>query len=182
MQTKKCKKCRKTRKLTQFSLRKDAREIDDPIKERQDTCRFCNYDGLTADQRHLILREAYRHYLTYRYLLAIGEVEDVIEYSVPVSSDEPDKVVPITISFTDLERALKIMNDGLAKGDGTVLSTRKEQAFYLNVIRDMKQKDVAEQMGITTVSVGQYVDQAMLQLAEYYFGDTDTSNPEESGS
>jgi len=51
------------------------------------------------------------------------------------------------------------------------LSVRKEQAFLLNVILDQRQEDVAEQMGITTVSVGQYVKQACLQLSEYYFGD-----------
>lgn len=36
---------------------------------------------------------------------------------------------------------------------------------------DQRQEDVARQMGITTVSVGQYVKQACIQLSEYYFGD-----------
>ena len=36
---------------------------------------------------------------------------------------------------------------------------------------DKRQEDVAEQMNITTVSVGQYVKQACLQLSEYYFAD-----------
>lgn len=53
------------------------------------------------------------------------------------------------------------------------LSPRKREAVYLNVIRDMKQKDAAAIMGITTVSVGQYVEQAMIQLAERYFADMD---------
>lgn len=84
-------------------------------------------------------------------------------------------MVRVTLAFTDLERALKQFEDD-AKKDGTVLSKRKEQAFYLNVIRDMLQRDVADIMGITTVSVGQYVEQGMIQLCDYYFADSDTSN------
>lgn len=79
-------------------------------------------------------------------------------------------MVKVTISFYDLERALKQFNGEMQK-QGTVLSKRKEQAFYLNVIRDMLQRDVADIMGITTVSVGQYVDQGMMQLCDYYFAE-----------
>jgi DNA-directed RNA polymerase specialized sigma24 family protein len=133
---------------------------------------------LTADQRHLILREAYRNYLTFeQYVTDTGK--DVIEYAIPVSK-ESDEWVPIAISFTDLQRALKVFNNELRQ-EGTVLSKRKEQAFYLNVIRDMKQKEVAELMKITTVSVGQYVDQGMLQLAEYYFGESDMGTLDSEG-
>ena len=53
------------------------------------------------------------------------------------------------------------------------LSARKREAVYYNVILDKKQKDVADIMGITTVSVGQYVEQAMMQLAEEYFAKDD---------
>jgi predicted transcriptional regulator len=49
------------------------------------------------------------------------------------------------------------------------LSERKREAIFYNVILDWKQKDVAERMGITTVSVGQYVDQGCTQLARIYF-------------
>lgn len=134
---------------------------------------------MTADQRHLILREAYRNYLTFeQYVTDTGR--DVIEYAIPVSK-ESDEWVPVAISFTDLQRALRALGAGELKADGTVLSKRKEQAFYLNVIRDMKQKEVAELMKITTVSVGQYVDQAMLQLAEYYFGEADTGTLNSEG-
>ncbi len=35
----------------------------------------------------------------------------------------------------------------------------------------MLQREAADIMGITTVSVGQYVNQAMRQLAEWYFAD-----------
>ena len=126
------------------------------------------YDGLTADKKFLILREAYRNYLTFKqYVMDTGR--DVIEYAVP-ESDESDTVVPISICFSDLERALKLFKDGTV-AENTILSNRKEQAFLLNVILDQRQEDVAEQMGITTVSVGQYVKQACLQLSEYYFGD-----------
>ncbi len=126
------------------------------------------YDGLTADKKFLILREAYRNYLTFKqYVTDTGR--DVIEYAVPESEDS-EVWVPISICFSDLERALKLFKDGTV-AENTILSSRKEQAFLLNVIMDQRQEDVAEQMGITTVSVGQYVKQACLQLSEYYFGD-----------
>jgi hypothetical protein len=40
------------------------------------------YDGLTADKKHRILREAYRNYLTFKqYVTDTGN--DVIEYAIP---------------------------------------------------------------------------------------------------
>jgi DNA-directed RNA polymerase specialized sigma24 family protein len=160
METKKCQQCKKKKPATKFSL------IHDGI--RQKVCRACNYDGTTADQKHKIIREAYRHYLTFeQYVTDTGK--DVIEYAVPKEQDS-DEFVSVTISFTDLQRALKQFNGELQK-EGTVLSKRKEQAFYLNVIRDLLQRDVADIMGITTVSVGQYVEQGMQQLCDYYFGE-----------
>jgi DNA-directed RNA polymerase specialized sigma24 family protein len=84
--------------------------------------------------------------------------KESIAYSIPSGLGD-DTYVPVTISFIDLERALNTV----------VLSKRKEQAFYLHIIEDMLQREVAEIMDITTVSVGQYVDQAMQQLAEVYF-------------
>lgn len=60
--------------------------------------------------------------------------------------------VSVSFSFWDLHRGLK------------ELAPRKRQALYYNVIRDLKQKDVAKKMGITTVTVGQYVEHAMKQL------------------
>lgn len=42
------------------------------------------------------------------------------------------------------------------------------------MVQDMKQREVADIMGITTVSVGQYVEAAVMQLAQEYFqGDDD---------
>jgi DNA-directed RNA polymerase specialized sigma24 family protein len=94
--------------------------------------------------RHRILREVYRHYLDFEdFYRRTGR--ETLEHK------------GVTVNFLDLK-------DGIDK-----LSGRKQQAFYLNVIRDMKQKDVAEIMGITTVSVGQYVDAACRQLAEVYW-------------
>lgn len=61
--------------------------------------------------------------------------------------------VTITLSFWDLHDSLRR------------LSARKREAVFYNVILDWKQKDVAERMRISTVSVGQYVQAAMEQLA-----------------
>jgi DNA-directed RNA polymerase specialized sigma subunit len=97
-------------------------------------------------ERYLILREVYRHYLDFEdYWRRTGR-ESITHKGV-------------TINFMDLKT-------GVDK-----LSGRKQQAFYLNVIRDMKQKDVALRMGITTVSVGQYVAEACRQLALVYWRD-----------
>lgn len=98
------------------------------------------------EQKQRILREIYRHYIDFRDFCS-REGRYFIEYG------------PITISLLDLQYGLD------------ELSPRKREAVYYNVIRDMKQKDVAEIMGITTVSVGQYVEQAMIQLAERYFSE-----------
>lgn len=100
--------------------------------------------ALVSVQKDKVLREVYRNYLQFReYVRTTGH--HIIEYG------------GLRISFHDLHRGL---ND---------LSPRKRQAFYLNVIEDLKQREVAEIMGITTVSVGQYVQQAMVQLADQYF-------------
>lgn len=112
---------------------------------------------------HRILRDIYRHY---------GEFEDifrhygthVIDHVVRLRDEDGNVVekIPISISFFDLK-------EGISK-DGP-LSERKRQAVMLNVIKDLKQKDAAEVMGVTTVTVGQYVDNAMEQLAKDYFSE-----------
>lgn len=58
------------------------------------------------------------------------------------------------------------------------LSKRKREAIYYNVIMDMRQKDVAEVMGITTVSVGQYVESGFIQFAEEYFREPESTDPD----
>jgi DNA-directed RNA polymerase specialized sigma24 family protein len=62
------------------------------------------------------------------------------------------KRVSIGFNFWDLHRGLKD------------LAPRKREALFYNVIMDLKQKDVAKKMGITTVTVGQYVEHAFRQL------------------
>ncbi len=103
------------------------------------------------NQRHRVLREAYRHYTEFKELVA-GGGSDTIEYN------------GLTLSFWDMQGSLD------------QLSPRKREAVLHNVIYDMKQKDVAAIMNITTVSVGQYVDNAMLQLAEIHFGKEDLTH------
>lgn len=99
----------------------------------------------------------YRHYFDFRdYVSKTGN--DIIEYAVETEK-ESGYYVPLAISFTDLKNGV------------SELSERKKEAFFYNVILDWKQKDVAERMGITTVSVGQYVDAAMIQLAKQYFAE-----------
>lgn len=117
-----------------------------------------------AIPRHRVLREVYRHYLEFRdYVSSTGN--SVIEhgyfiYPDPKDPFSPDKQkVEVTVSFWDLHSGLKD------------LSPRKREAVFYNVILDWKQRDVAKKMGITTVSVGQYVEQGMIQLAERYFAE-----------
>lgn len=113
-----------------------------------------------AIPRHRVLREVYRHYLEYRqYVSDTGQ--HVIDHGYFIYDDEgvaKDKII-VSISFWDLFKGLKD------------LSPRKREAVWYNVILDQKQRDVAKKMKITTVSVGQYVEQAMLQLSEEYFSE-----------
>lgn len=112
------------------------------------------------EPKHRVLREVYRHYLEFRELFE-KQGTHVIEYGYFVDDEETGdrRKVEISISLWDLQDALK------------ELSPRKREAVFYNVILDKKQKDVAEIMNITTVSVGQYVEQGMLQLSEDYFAE-----------
>lgn len=110
--------------------------------------------------KHRMLREVYRHYVEFKELVANGG-NHVIEHSYYVDSGTEVTKSTVAISFWDLHRGLKD------------LAPRKREAVYLNVILDQKQKEVAEQMGITTVSVGQYVEAAMKQLAKLHWDDVD---------
>jgi len=108
---------------------------------------------------HRVLREILRHYQEFKtYVMATGN--HVIDHSYHIYQKDgktPKAKVSLSISFWDLEKGIED------------LSPRKQEALWYNVILDWKQKDVAERMGITTVSVGQYVEQACLQLSEEYF-------------
>jgi DNA-directed RNA polymerase specialized sigma24 family protein len=108
---------------------------------------------------HRILREVLRNFRRFRqYVSDTGQ--DVIEHTYEVDNDDGTKrKVTIAISYSDL---LGRLNE---------LSDRKREAVFYNVVMDMKQRDVANLMGITTVSVGQYVDTACEQLAELYFAE-----------
>lgn len=130
----------------------------------------------TKLQPHRILREVYRHYTEFEQLVSAYGTH-TIDHVVRLYDDDGNEVdrVPITISFFDLRDGLR------PQKAGGILSDRKLQAVMLNVIRDMKQRDVAEAMGITTVSVGQYVEHAMEQLAKLYFPEF-YENPEHANS
>lgn len=119
---------------------------------------------VTKLQPHRILREVYRHYTEFEALVSAYGTH-TIDHAVRIYDKDGNEVerIPITISFFDLRDGLK------PQSEGGVLSDRKLQAMMLNVIADQKQKDVAEIMGITTVSVGQYVEHACEQLAKTYF-------------
>lgn len=110
--------------------------------------------------QHRVLREVYRHYLEFREHVS-NTGQHVIYHGYFIYGDDGEIVdkVSISISFWDLFNGLKD------------LSPRKREAVWYNVILDQKQRDVAKRMQITTVSVGQYVEQAMLQLSERYFAD-----------
>lgn len=103
---------------------------------------------ISINEKHKILREAFRHYIDF-YDYWRREGQHTIEY------------MGLTISFMDLKRVLAEVD----------LSDRKGQAFVLNVLEDKKQKEVADIMGITTVSVGQYVDAACRQFSDIYWTD-----------
>ena len=120
--------------------------------------------------RHRILREVYRHYLEFRqYVSATGN--HIIKHGYFIYDDEGNikEKVSIEISFWDLFEGLKELSD------------RKKEAFFYNVILDQKQRDVAEKIKITTVSVGQYVEQACLQLSERYFAEDQINITTEEG-
>lgn len=119
---------------------------------------------------HRILREVLRHYMEFRELVggyglsqagADGR-KHCLEHSYWTYDEKGNRLEKktIEISFWDLHTGLK------------ELAPRKREAIYYNVIQDMKQKDVAKIMGITTVSVGQYVEAGCIQLAKRYFAET----------
>lgn len=121
-----------------------------------------NKDRRTKPEpKHRVLREVLRHYLEFRDYVAQHGGDGVIEHGYFVYDDDGNvtQKINITISFWDLFYGLK------------ELSPRKREAIWYNVIQDKLQREVAEIMGITTVSVGQYVEQGVLQLSERYFAE-----------
>lgn len=118
------------------------------VGDKQTICGPCRgSEDLTPIYKRL--REALRHYTEFKAHVSATS-QHVFEHD------------GIQISFYDLQKGIK------------ELSPRKKEALFYNVILDWKQKDVAEIMGITTVSVGQYVDGAVQQLAKRYFAERET--------
>lgn len=137
------------------------------------------YDSIRGENErllpHRVLREVLKNYLEFRDIVTSPEqqatgqagrnrtignnrgTDGVIEYTYSVVTEDGIEKIDISVSFWDLQGILK------------KLSPRKREAVFYNVILDKKQKEVAEIMGITTVSVGQYVEQGMLQLSQEYF-------------
>lgn len=108
---------------------------------------------------HRVLREILRHYYEFRALVKEDGRNDHIPYAYWVydKRGRRKKREEITISFWDLHNCLN------------ELAPRKKEAIYYNVILDEKQRDVAKRMGITTVTVGQYVEAGTKQIAAKYF-------------
>jgi DNA-directed RNA polymerase specialized sigma24 family protein len=119
----------------------------------------------------IVLREIYRHYLSFRDYVA-GGGDHILEHSYLITDPDGSPVwttigpkeygwvnarkVTISFSFWDLHRGLK------------ELAPRKKEAFFYNVILDQRQRTVASRMGITTVSVGQYTKNAMIELLVHH--------------
>lgn len=129
---------------------------------------------------HRVLREIFRHYTEFREYVGQGN-DSFLEHTYLAPDRGEPQICPeqprahgehealdmrcilceaklhrVTVSFDfwDLQRGIK------------ELAPRKREALFYNVIRDMKQKDVAKKMHITTVTVGQYVEHAFRQLIE----------------
>ncbi len=117
---------------------------------------------------HRVLREILRHYTEFRVLVNEDGRNDNIEYSYWVHDKRGRKKYKeeLTISFWDLHNCLN------------ELAPRKKEAIYYNVILDEKQRDVAKRMGITTVTVGQYVEAGTKQIATKYFAERRKQNDE----
>jgi DNA-directed RNA polymerase specialized sigma24 family protein len=96
--------------------------------------------------RHRLLREITRHYL---------ELEDLCVHTGRYEFEHRG----MKFNFLDLQNAFRS------------LSPRKKEAMFWNVVYDKKQIEVAKIMGITTVSVGQYVESACLQVAKVVFSE-----------
>lgn len=149
-----CSKCGKDRRITQFSYLKGYRWDD---RKRSDICRPCNIDGIPADEPHKILKEIYRNYLVYRESIMRGEHTEIITYPAETTKGSGE-YIELTFSFSDLA-------EGVSE-----LAPRKKEAFFLHVICDKLQREVGEIMNCTPVTVGQYVENACLELSKRYFG------------
>ena len=129
---------------------------------------------------HRILREIFRHYTEFQEYVTQGNDSTITHsYLCPVDGVPPQcpdnprankehetiknscvycgglvRKVTVSFDFWDLHRGID------------ELAPRKREALLWNVIHDQKQKDVAKKMGITTVTVGQYVEHAFRSLID----------------
>lgn len=164
MNRRRCLKCKELRPIKQYSM------YIPGSPKRKKVCRYCNYDGLFYEEKDEILREAYRHYAELEaYFSGVSDSSNPgvgwpgkaeLTYSVP-SIHDFTKYYPVTISFYDLKTTLETVK----------LAKRKREAFELGVLQDKLHREVGAIMGITTVSVGQYISAACKQLAEVYFSE-----------
>ena len=115
------------------------------------------------DKPHLILREALRHYTTFEARVSQQGEHILTRGDVSISFFDIQQIHR-TCTPDELKPEVIFPND-----DPFKLSQRKKEAIYWNVILDMRQKDVADIMGITTVSVGQYVEAGFIQIAKKIF-------------
>lgn len=100
----------------------------------------------SIDSPDLVIRELFRHYESIRDHRRTETGKDVFSH----------KGFDFAVSELDLK-------------DLNLLTPRQKEAFYFNIVLDMKQREVAELLGISTVSVGQYVQAASERLAAHYF-------------
>jgi DNA-directed RNA polymerase specialized sigma24 family protein len=129
---------------------------------------------------HRILREIFRHYTEFREYVAQGNNTTITHsYLCPVegvpaqcpenprANKEHEAIENLCVHCGGAVRKVTVSFDFWDLHQGLdQLAPRKREALLWNVIHDQKQKDVAKQMKITTVTVGQYVEHAFRQLID----------------
>lgn len=93
---------------------------------------------------YLAVREILRHYLEFE-----SQFHETGSFDINCGV--------LSINFLQLQGCLKS------------LSPRKKQAIFYNVILDKKQKEAGDIMGISTVSIGQYVEVGCRAIAKDLF-------------
>jgi predicted DNA-binding protein (UPF0251 family) len=119
---------------------------------------------------HIVLREAIKNFTQFENLFNLTGNDSVSHAGLTLSFFDLKKII-LAYTPTGFDESGKPM---FPKSDPFKLSFRKKEAIYYNVIRDLKQKDVAAIMGITTVSVGQYVDSACVSIAQILFSEKES--------
>lgn len=117
---------------------------------------------MAQGKSQIILREAVRHYDEFEYLFIQSGIDLIEHKGIAISLFDLKLIVEVCtpIDVCDIPYSIEFKLT-----DPFGLSPRKKEAIYWNVIKDEKQLDVARRMGITTVSVGQYVDNGFLLIS-----------------